>query len=416
MDRQIEKKRWPLKKVLYLTGGAVFLILILYLFFFRDTTSRLYVEKERVTIAIAERANFQEFIPLDGTVLPIKTVVIDAVQGGRVEKIFVEDGAMLHSGDTILKLSNPSVELDYMYRETQMYDIINNLQNTKLNIEQTKFLREKEIADLDYKIDKTKTDFDLKERFHKEDLISDKEFEDAKREYLSLIRQRNISVRSQKHDSIFNVLQIIQIKQSIDRLTKNLALLKENLGNLYIRVPFSGQLSNFDCEIGETKTTGQNIGQIDVRDGFKINGKIDERYITRVFKGQEGELDFNGTLYPIQIHKIYTKVSSGSFEVDFIFSRNIPENLKIGQTLPVQLKFSGVTKCIVIPRGGFYQETGGNWIYVVDPGEGLAYKHNIRIGRQNTNSYEVLEGLSPGQKVVVSSYESFGGKDKLIFK
>ncbi|MEI7982635.1 MAG: HlyD family efflux transporter periplasmic adaptor subunit [Bacteroidota bacterium] len=416
MDKVIQKKRWTQKKILLTGVGTALALLILYLIFFRDTTSRIYVEKERLTIATVERTNFQEFIPLDGKVLPVKTVVIDAIQGGRVEKIFVEDGALLESGDTILKLSNQSVELDYMYRETQMYDIINNLQNTKLNIEQTKFTREKEIADLDYKIDKMRADFDLKERFHKEELISDKEFEDARREFQSLKRQREISARSQKHDSVFNILQVVQIKQSIDRLNKNLALLKENLSNLYIRAPFPGQLSNFDCEIGETKTPGQNIGQIDVKDGFKVNAKVDERYITRVFKGQDGVLDFNGKLFEIQIHKIYTKVSNGAFEVDFIFQGEIPENIKIGQTLPVQLKFSGVSQCTVVPRGGFYQETGGNWIYVVDESSGLAYKRNIRIGRQNTSFYEVLEGLQSGEKVIVSSYESFGGKEKLIFR
>jgi HlyD family secretion protein len=416
MDKVIEKKKWPLKRVLILAGGGLLLLLILYMIFFRSNASSLYVDREQVTIATAERSNFQEYIPLDGTIQPVKTIVIDAIQGGRVEKIFAEDGAMLEAGDTILKLSNQAVELDWMFRETQMYDIINNLQNTKLNIEQTKFMREKEIADLDYKIDKTKYDFDMKEKFHKEGLISDKEYQDAKREFQSLKRQRDISIRSQKHDSMFNVLQVIQIKQSIDRLTKNLALLKENLASLYIRAPFAGQLSNFNCEIGETKTPGQNIGQIDVRDGFKVNARVDERYITRVFKGQEGTLDFNGNMIPIQISKIYTQVTGGSFEVDFTFPGPPPGNLKIGQTLPLQLKFSGVTKCIIIPRGGFYQETGGNWIYVVDPSGETAVRHNIRIGRQNTDFYEVLDGLRAGEKVVVSSYQSFGAKDRLIFK
>ncbi|MEI6455634.1 MAG: HlyD family efflux transporter periplasmic adaptor subunit, partial [bacterium] len=413
MDKVIEKKKWPLKKIFYLIGGALLPILVLWLIFFRDNASSLYVDREQVTIATAERANFQEYIPLDGTIQPIKTIVIDAIQGGRVERIFAEDGAMLEAGDTILKLSNQAVELDWMFRETQMYDIINNLQNTKLNIEQTKFQREKEIADLDYRIDKTRYDFDMKERFHKEGLISDKEYQDAKREFLSLKRQREISLRSQKHDSMFNVLQVIQIKQSIDRLTKNLALLKENLASLYVRAPFSGQLSNFNREIGETKSPGQNLGQIDVRDGFKVNARVDERYITRVFKGQEGTVDFNGNMIPVQISKIYTQVTGGSFEVDFTFTAPPPVAMKIGQTLPLQLKFSGVTKCIIIPRGGFYQETGGNWIYVVEPSGDMAVRRNIRIGRQNTDFYEVLEGLHAGEKVVVSSYQAFGSKDRL---
>lgn len=416
MDRKIERKKWSAKKIITFSAGGLVVVLIIFFIFFRGTDSKLYVEKEKVTISTVEKGEFQEFIPIDGVVMPIKSIIVDVIQGGRIEKIFVEDGTMVNAGDIILKLSNSSLELDYMQRETQMYDIINNLQNTKLNIEQNKFQREKEFIDLNYRLDKTKKDYVRKSSLYKDKVISTMEYEDAKREYELLTKQLLVTIKAQKHDSLYYVNQVVQIKSSIDRLNKNLELLRENLENLYIKAPVSGQLSLIDCEVGETKSQGQNIGQIDVLDGFKMRAKIDERYISRVYLNQESELEVSGKIYSLAIKKIYTKVAGGSFETDFVFTEETPKDIKRGQTISMRLKFSGITKAIMLPKGSFYQETGGNWIYVVDPSGAFAYKKKIKIGRQNTQKYEVLEGLEPGEKVIVSSYELFGKKEKLIFK
>lgn len=415
MDRIIEKKKWTLKKIATIAAASLFGLFIIYLLFFRDKSSRLNVEKSKLTIATVKEDKFQEFIPIDGVVQPKRTVYLDAAQGGRVEKIFVEDGAILNEGDLIMKLSNSDMELNFMQQQTQMYEVIDRLQNTKLNIEQTRFTRENEMVQLNHEVLMAKDEFKRQKKFYEENVIAKKEYLDAKRDYELKLKKLDITRRSVRYDSLSSVKQIARINDNIDRIYTNLELLKKHLELLFIKAPISGKLSNFSAEIGETKNRGENLGQIDMLDGFKLRASIDERYINRVYKGQGAEFDFEGQTYQLEIDKIYTQVSQGSFEVDMIFKKQAPEDIKRGQTLQLRLKFSGVSDAVIVRRGGFYQETGGNWIYVVDETGNFAYKRDIRIGRQNTRYYEVLEGLNPGEKVVISSYDNFGDKDKLIF-
>jgi HlyD family secretion protein len=416
MDRVIEKKKWTTKRILNITWISLLVIFILYLLFFRDKRSSLYVDKSQITIATVKADKFQEFIPVDGVVYPKNTIYIDAVQGGIVEKVFVEDGALLNKGDTILKLSNPNMELSFMEQETRIYDAINNLQNTKIGLEQNKFYRQKDIVDLQYQIDKTNTDFKRKKKLYDDEVISNKEFEDAEREYEYTVRQLGISIKLKKLDSISAVSRSRQIDATMSRMQNNLDMLRANLENLYLKAPTSGQLSSFSVEIGETKSSGEHLGQIDMKDGFKLRANIDERFISRVFIGQTAEFDFAGSTYNLLIKKIYTDVTNGSFQVDLYFEGKEPTQIKRGQTLQLRLKFSSETEAIIVRRGGFYQETGGNWIYVVDHSGDFATKRKIKIGRQNTRYYEVMEGLEPDEKVIISSYDAFGDKEKLIFK
>lgn len=416
MDRIIKKKKWPPKKIAGYAGIAAFAFFIIYLLFLRDNTSRLYIDPSRLTVAEVRHEPFQEFIPVDGVVQPIRTVFIDAVQGGRVEAIFVNDGAVLKEGDSILRLSNPNMELDYMNRETQMYEVINNLQNTKLNMEQRKFALERQILDINHQMDKARLDFERKTKLFHDKLISLQDYEDAERDYNYLMGQFDITLRTQRHDSIYTVSQLSHISASLDRMNLNLRMLRENLEHLCIKAPISGRLTSFMAEIGETKTPGQTLGHIDVLEGFKLRARIDERYINRTFIGQEAEFDYAGSNYQLEIDRIYSNVQAGAFEVDLHFVDEVPEGIRRGQTLQLRLKFSGTTLATTIRRGGFYQETGGNWIYVVEPNGQFAEKRPIRIGRQNINSYEVLEGLAPGERVIVSSYDAFGGKDRLVFR
>jgi HlyD family secretion protein len=416
MDRIITKKKWTVRKIASYSAAALFAFFIIYLLFLRDKTSRVYIDASRLTIAEVRLEPFQEFIPVDGVVQPIRTVFIDAVQGGRVEAIYVTDGKVLKAGDSILRLSNPNMELDYMNRETQMYEVINNLQNTRLTMEQRKFVLERQILDIHYQIEKAKIDFERKKDFYREKLISQQEFDDAERDYNYLRAQYDIALRNQRHDSVYTVTQLSQIKASLGRMNMNLSMLRENLEHLCIKSPIAGRLTSFAVEIGETKMAGQTIGHIDVLEGFKLRARIDERYINRTFTGQEAEFDYAGQKYLLEIQKIYTNVQSGAFEVDLHFVDEVPEGVKRGQTLQLRLKFSGTSMANTIRRGGFYQETGGNWIYALDASGKFAEKRIIRIGRQNINSYEVLEGLNPGERVIVSSYDAFGGKDRLIFK
>jgi len=416
MDKVIEKKKWTTKKILNIVAISAFIFFLLYLLVFRDKRSKLYVEKDQITIATVKVDKFREFIPTDGVVFPRNTIYIDAVQGGFVEKVYVEDGALLKKGDTILKLSNANMELSLMEQETRIFGEINNYENTKIGLEQNKFYRQKEIVQLQYQIDQAKRDFERKEKLYKEDVISDKEFEDAKRENDFTIKQLEISMELQKLDSISAANRSRQIDITISRMHENLQMLRANLENLYIKAPTHGQLSSFSVEIGETKVSGEHLGTIDMQDGFKLRANIDERYISRVFIGQEAEFDFAGQTYYLTIGKIYTDVTNGSFQVDLYFDGEQPEQIKRGQTLQLRLSFSSEADATIVKRGGFFQETGGNWIYLVDPSGEFATKRKIRIGRQNVNYYEVMEGLEEGEQVIISSYDSFGNKEKLVFK
>ncbi len=416
MDRAIQKKKWTTKRILTIGAIAAFVFFILYLLFFRDKQSRLYVNKDQLSIATVIEDKFQEFIPADGIVYPKNTVYIDAVTGGIVEAVYVEDGAILKKGDPILKLMNANMELNTMEQETRMLDAINNLQNTKIQLEQSRFNREKEIASLSYQLQQAEIDYDRKKQLFSNQVISRKEWEDSERNYLGLKRQLELSSELQKLDSVFAYSQIRQINASILRMGDNLELLRKTIDNLNIKAPADGKLSSFSAEIGEIKQVGEHLGQMDMLDGFKLKTRIDERYISRVFVGQEAEFDFNKKTYNLIIKKIYTDVVSGTFEVDLLFEGDSPELIKRGQTVQLRVIFSSASDAVIVKRGGFFQETGGNWIYVVDPSGTYAEKREISIGRQNTRYYEVKGGLDPGEKVIVSSYKSFGGKDKLVFR
>lgn len=417
MDRVIKKKKWNSKRIITISAISVFSIFIIYLLFLRDTSSKLYIDKNQLTIVEVKEDKFQEFIPIDGVVFPKNTYHIDAIQGGVVDAVFAEDGDMLKKGDTLLKLLNTAMELSYMEQETRMLAEINNLQNTRLSLEQNKYLRQKEIVQLEYQIDLTERDFERKVQLHDQLVISDKEFEDAEREFNFTVKQLNISIELQRLDSISRQVQKRDIETSLNRMQENMKLLRKNIENAYVKSPADGELSSFNIEIGQTKSPGEHLGQIDEQDGYRLEARIDERYVTRVFKGQLAELYYNGRTYTLYVGKIYTNVVNGAFKVYLFFKNDeAPESIKRGQTVQVRLTFSGETDAIIIKRGSFFQETGGNWIYVLDPSKDFAYKRPIKINRQNTNYYEVMEGLKAGERVIVSSYDSFGSKDKIVFK
>lgn len=417
MDRVIEKKKWTSKKIITIISVSALLFFVIYLIFLRDKSSKLYVDRNQITIATVKQDKFQEFIPNDGVVFPKTTYYIDAIQGGVVEAIFAEDGDYVKKGDTLLKLLNTAMELSYMEQETRMLAEMNNLQNTKLSLEQNKYLRQKEIVELQYRIDLTQVDFDRKVQLYESEVISEKEFEDAERDFNFTIKQLEISLELQKLDSVAREAQKRDIESSLFRMQENMKLLRKNIENAYVKAPAEGKLSSFNLEIGQTKSAGEHLGQIDLSDGHRIEARIDERYISRVFVGQIARFTYAGQVYDLVVDKIYTNVTGGAFKVDLFFVDDIePKGIKRGQTVQIRLIFSRETDAIIVKRGSFFQETGGSWIYVLDPTETFAYKRPIKINRQNTNFYEISEGLQPGEKVVVSSYENFGDKEKLIFK
>lgn len=416
MDRAIKKKKWTVKKIISISAITLFAVFITYLLFFRDNQSKLYIEKNQLSIASVKQGKFQEFIPIDGVVYPKHTTHIDAVQGGIVQKVIAEDGAMLEKGDSILKLKNSAMEIRYMEQETRLFQALNDLENTKIGLRKNLYQREEELVNIRYQIDQTKTEFNRKQKLYTDEVISDKEYEDAERNYNYNMKRLHIKKKLMQLDSLSADRRKAQINQSMTRMDENLELLHENVENMLIKAPVDGKISSFNAEIGETKSAGEHLAQIDQQKGYKLKARVDERYISRVHPGQPGEFDFSGKTYEMEIAKIYSDVKNGAFEVDFYFTGEEPKNIKRGQTIQMRLKFSSAKDATIVKRGGFFQETGGNWIYVIAPSGEFASKREIRIGRQNTLYYEVLTGLKPGEKVIISSYDSFGNKDKLVFK
>ncbi len=417
MDRKIKKKKWTLKRLLSIGGGAVFLFFVIYSFVFAEGGARLNVELEKINVATVKEGEFMETIPVDGSVMPIKTIRLDAIVGGVVEKKYYEGGILVEKGDTILKLSNDVLLQNFVREETQGFILVNNLENTKLSLTRNQFELRRAITQLDFQIDQARDAYERGKPLFDDKIISEQEFLNLKREFERLETTRQIQIESNRFDSMNAVLQIAQAESTLRRTRDNLEMIKANLDNLYIRAPISGRLSTVNAEVGESIAPGQNIGQIDDLNGYKVRASIDEHYISRIYDGLNGNFPFAGNDYGLRINKIYPEVNGGLFSVDMEFTdEEAPSGIRRGQTLQIRLQLSQKITAIQIPRGSFYQTTGGNWIFVVDGSESYAVRRDIRLGRQNPRYYEVLEGLQPDEKVVVSSYEGYEDKDRLVFK
>lgn len=416
MDKKIKKKKWTVGKISSISFGALFVSFVLYNFIFADKGSKLNVSAEKINVSDVVKGQFREFIPVDGNVMPIKTIRLDAIEGGNVERKYLEGGEMVTKGDTILKLANNNLVQNFVREETQTYRLVNELANTKLNLQRNKFELKRRLTTLDYDIDAAKDAYERGAKLRDEKVISEQEFLNLKRAYDRLVTNRQIEIESQKFDQKATEAQIRQTTQTLERTRRNLEMIKGNLDNLYIKAPISGSLSSVNVEIGESIMPGQNIGQIDDLDAFKVRATIDEHYIARIYEGLEGTFDFAGQTHQLKIYKIYPEVINGLFSVDLKFENELPEDIRRGQTLQIKLQLSENIEAVQIPRGSFYQTTGGNWIFVVDESGSFATRRNIRLGRQNPRFYEVIEGLQPGEKVVVSSYDGYEDKDRLVFK
>ena len=417
MDRKIKKKKWTLKRFLTIGGIALFVSFVAYSFVFAGGGARLKVELEKINVSAVKEGEFMETIPVDGTVMPIKTIRLDAIVGGVVEKKYYEGGILVQEGDTILKLSNNDLLQNFVREETQALILVNNVENTKLNLRRNQFELRRNLTELDFQIDQARDAYERGKPLFEDNIISEQEYLNLKREYERLSSARKIQIESNRFDSLNAVLQIAQAENTLERTRDNLEMIKANLENLYIRAPISGRLSTVSAEVGESIGSGQNIGQIDDLDGFKVRAAIDEHYISRIYDGLDGTFPLAGQEYGLRIRKIYPEVNGGLFSVDMEFTDSVPPaGVRRGQTLQIRLQLSQKITAVQIPRGSFYQTTGGNWIFVLDESESFAVKRDIRLGRQNPRYYEVLEGLQPNEKVVVSSYEGYEDKDRLVFK
>jgi HlyD family secretion protein len=416
MDRPIKKKTFTPRRIAGGAGAAIFLVVIIYSLLSMGGGSTYRVDSAKLTISEVSHGEFQEFIPVSGTVMPLKTFYLDATEGGRIVEIFHEEGSFVNAGDSILKLDNTDLHLDIMYREAQFFEQINNLRNTRLAIEQNSLTIRGQLLEIDYRLSKADRNheqgIDLKER----NLISQNEYDRLKEDFEYWSRKRELTLESWQQDSTLRAIQLEQLEVSVTRMQANLDVVKQKLENLIIRAPIGGQLTALDAEIGQSKAPRQHLGQIDWLEGFKIRAAVDEYYIARVGMGQTGSVTISGVTYPLTIKKVYPEVQNGRFQIDLEFSAAEPPAIRRGQSVQIRLVLGDLTEAILLARGAFYQETGGGWIFVLDESEDFAVKRSIRIGMQNTQVYEVLEGLEPGEKAITSSYEALKDFDRIVFK
>jgi HlyD family secretion protein len=415
MDIPIQKKTWTLSRILLLAGAVLVVGLLTASFLSTAGPSKLNVDPERITISEVTKGPFQEFIPVDGVVMPIKTIYLDAPEGGTVQSILVEDGATLKPGQPIIQLTNTDLQLEMVNRETAVFDLMNNLQTTRNQLQQNRIQQLNQLAEIDHQLRETKRLYDLNKTLYGEKVISRQDFLQSQNNYQYQQRRRQLTRQTLRQDSLAMQQQVNQMRQSVGRMQSNLALMRKKMNDLTIKAPTAGRITSLNAEIGELKTRGQRIGQLDLLGGVKVRANIDQYYISRIFPGLKGEMILNGKPYELSVRKIFTQVTSG-LQVDLEFTQGTPPDIRRGQTVQVRLALSDQTQAVRVPRGGFNQKTGGNWIFRVSENGTKAYKTDIRLGRQNPEYYEVLAGLKPGDKVVTSSYEGYENMSELVLQ
>lgn len=413
MDRKIEKKTWTPRKIAAILGGAVLLGGIIYQIGFADHRSTMNVEKDRLSIATVSTGEFTDYILVSGQIEPARTVFLDAVEGGMVKQVIRESGALLKKGDTILVLTNSNLQLDVMQRETMLYEQINNLRQTRLLLDQNDLNQQGQLAEIDYQISLLEPQYKRFKELHDKKLVSDREFEEVKEQYEYNVKRRKLTYTSYRNDSIARSFQLSQLRQSEGRMNASLNGVGNILNNLVITAPIAGQLATpQQLEIGQAINPGQRYGQIDILDEFKVRVPIDELYLPRISQGLRGKFTLSGQDYELEISKIYPTITNGRFEVDMVFTGENPPGIRRGQSVRIRLELGQSEQSLLLPTGGFFKDTGGNWVFVLNAA-GNAEKRNIRLGRKNPEFYEVLEGLVEGEKVIVSGYENFGNNEVL---
>jgi len=416
MDRPIEKKKWTLKKLAYWGLTGLFLVFVVYLLVFKTGGASLKVEKERITIAVVKKGPFQDYIPVISSVMPENSIYLDAVEGGRVETIYLEAGSLVKKGDKILKLSNTNLLMTMLNNEAQVNRAANDLRATRLQMEKNRLELQQLRNDADYTLEKTEREYTRKKNLFQEEFISRKEYEEAEAEYLYLKKKRALTIETQEQNLKFQEEQVKELEVSVNRMQASLDILKQQLENLTVRAPIPGQLTSLMAEVGQSKSPGERLGQIDEAEGFKVRADIDEHYISRIAVGLTGKADFNGKPIQLKVTKVFPEVKEGKFVVDMQFLGQEPDGIRRGQTLHVRLQLSEESTALLLERGGFFETTGGNWVFLVDPSGKTALKRPVRLGRQNPDYFEVLDGLKPGDRVITSSYENFGQIGRLVLK
>ena len=417
MDRVIEKtkgqrlkKYWP-----YVAGGCLLLAILGWLLF-GNHASTLKVSKDELTISEVKSAEFKDYVRTNGQVLPIQVVQISPEEGGIVMEKVVEEGSMVHKGDVIVRLSNSNLDLQILNAESELAEKQNLLRNTQVAMQQDRLNNLTEQAQLDMDTHRKQRTFEQNKRLYDAKMINREAYVQSEEDYQLSARKRNLVGRRLKQDSIYRTVQMDQMEDNLQNMRRNVMLVRQRKSKLEVRATATGELGLLDVELGQSIQPGQKIGQLNDLSDYKVQAQIDEHYIDRVRQGLTATFTRGDKQYQLQVRKVYPEVREGKFRCDFVFRGERPENIRTGQTYYIDLELGQPEQAILIPRGTFFQTTGGQWIFVLDKSGSKAYRRSIRVGRQNPLFYEVLEGLEPGERVVTSGYEAFKDNEVLDIK
>ena len=417
MDIRIEKKKglralFTKRGIPYL-AGALFLLFVVWLLV-RDNSSTLRVDARTISVGTVARGEFNDYIRVTGQVQPITTVQLSPLEAGIVERLVVEEGASVRKGDVLVELSNTSLTLEILNSEAELAEKQNILRNTLISMEQQKLDLRLDKVQLDLDVERKRRTWQQNEELYRSNLIAREDWLQSKEDYELAERKRELNIERQIQDSLYRTVQIEQMEDNLANMKRNMELIRQRIGNLQVKSPIDGEVGLLDVVLGQSVTSGQKIGQVNDLSDYKVEAEIDESYIDRVRAGLDATFERQDTAFTMRLRKVYPEVRNGQFRADFTFVGAHPRNIRSGQTYYLHLELGQPTDAVIIPRGSFYQLTGGAWIYVVAPEGDRAYKRPIRIGRQNPQYYEVLEGLEPGERVIVSGYENYGANDVLI--
>lgn len=415
MDRQIEKKSFLRRYAWYIAAAAALAALLVWIVL-GTTASTMTIDATDITISDVTRGKFDDYVRLNGQVLPIQVVQISPEEGGIVREKVVEEGTRVRKGDVILRLSNSNLDLQILNAEAELAEKQNLLRNTQVAMQQDRLNNRTEQATLDTDCDRKRRAYEQNARLYKERLISKEVYLQSREDYTLARRKQSLISQRLKQDSLYRHVQMSQMEDNLDNMRKNVLLVRDRKNKLEVRSAIDGELGLLDVELGQNIAAGQNIGQINDLSDFKVQAQIDEHYIDRVRPGLSASFSRDGKTYRLRVRKVYPEVRNGTFRTDFVFVGERPAQMRSGQTFYVELALGKSQQATLIPRGTFFQTTGGNWIFVLDKSGRKAYRRNISIARQNPQYYEVTDGLEPGERVITSGYEAFKDNEVLVIK
>ena len=415
MDKIIEKdKRFYVRKYGPYAAGALVLVALLTLLGMSNFTSTLKVDRRGLSIGEVKNEQFNDYVSLDGQVAPIQVVQVSPEEGGIVMERVVEEGAHVNKGDILVRLSNSNLDLQILQAESELAEKQNMLRNTQISMEQDRLNNQNEKLSLEMDVQRKQREYSHQKQLYDERLVAKEDYLKAEEDYQLSQRKHQLIIKRLKEDEKFRSAQVDQMQDNLDAMRKNVLLVRERKEHLNIRSQISGEVGLLDVELGQNVASGQKIGVINDLSDYKVQAKVDEHYIDRVHPDLTATFEQGGQQYTLRVRKVYPEVREGRFKVDFVFAGERPKNIRTGQTYYVDLQLGQSKKAVLIPKGTFYSVTGGQWIFVLDKSGDRAYRRSIRIGRQNPQYYEVLEGLEPGERVIVSGYEAY--KDNEILK